>query len=614
MVKSTNTIKKPGRPKGSKNKASKPKKIIKKINKRKKKPDGMSLAEIDAELDRLDEEEANDLKIEELYISTHRWEFFKPFKWQRECGEQVGDHFVTLAASPNGIGKTTLAICTIMSILAGYEAWNEVSADYPGAVKHDGKYFKPSPLGKLPVEGVRIRLTGNDWSHHLGQTVVREIKKWFPMDDFHTKNNTQGVTWFYTHKPTGSTLELMTHDQKIGLYESWRGHFWLPDEPPPQNIFEAFAGRALTELDGKVFIPTTPLSQAWMLDELVLKNDSDVAVIKDLCCLDNEITYDHDDNILTEMGLSGKRTKYWREMEGQKKKYYDYIMRWDLYTDIDQDGHPAPDDQGESAERFLIENTEEDKHELIRKLRFLKKAKNTSLEDKPSRFFGIFKKLVGLVVKEFNKSKHILPAFDDEVPANWIVSFQIDFHLGKPHAIAFYACSERNIHYVVDEVWENMTPEEIAYLIINRKRVRGWNIEYGEIDPLSKGDDKYMKNRDADAEDSFTIIENLLDEEDIELGVANKDKKSGFINIKSWLKGVNKIPVLYFLDNLQSIKNDMYGHIYEIQRLCYVKGEIEKVDDHFMECLYRYTLMGVTYEEKSRHYEMAGSGEIGWMG
>lgn len=596
--------------------------ILKTSPRGKKKIESYSDDELAAKVERLEREELRLSKIEEGYRETHLWEFFKPFRWQERCREMFNVNLTTLAPAPNGIGKTTEMVILIMSWLAGYEAWNPVDADYPGAIKHQGKWYKPSSLGiKPPVIG---RLTGNDWTHHLGQTVVRELKKWFPMKDFETKNNTQGVTWFYRHLPTGSTLELMTHDQKIELFESWRGHFGSSDEPPEEDIYDTFAGRALTDFGGKYLILATPLTQAWMLDKLVLKNDSTVGVLNDLCCLDNEISYGCDDKILTEMGLSGKQTKYWDEADGEKKTFFDLIMRRDLYIDIGDDGAKSrrPDDKGESAEKFLRENTSEDTHGRIMELQFLRKAKNTDLDDKPSRFFGLFKKLVGLIFKEFNAVKHIVPDDGRGIPTNWIVTFQIDFHLGKPHAVAFYACSERNNHYCIHEVWENMTPEEIAYLIIRKKKADCWRIDYGEIDALSKGDDKYMKNRDAEAKDAFTIIEALLEAEGIELGVASKDLKSGYINIKSWLKGPNKIPVFYFLDSLQSIKDNLYGHIYEVQRLCYVDGEPEKKDNHFMECWYRYTNCGIEYSEpKKEVLLMAGvgdgsktSGKENWMG
>ena len=589
----------------------------------KKSRKGRSRKDIEAELARLDEEDIRDLEILKQYKDTHLWEFLKPYMWQGLVSEELRKYLIVMAPAPNGIGKSVIAMCILSSWVEGYEAWSPVDADYPGAVKHEGKYYKPSSLGiKPPVD---IRVTGEDWDHHLGKVVVKVMKEWFSVDNFHMKKNTSGTEYFWTHKKNGSTIELMTHGMDIKLFEGWRGHGWIPDEPPKYEIFKAMA-RGLAEKKGKILIPTTPLREAWMLDKLVLSSRSDVSVIKDLTLYDNEDSYDNDNRILDELGLDGKRTRYWREADGQKKTFFDLILRKELYIGDDGAKSGPPDDQGASAERFLRENLSEgceDVDEKINDLIFLRKAKDTDLEDKPSRFFGLFKKLVGLVVKEFNKAKHIMSAnikngsILPEIPTNWPVSFQIDFHLSKPHAIVFYAWDERSIQYVVDEVWENMSAEEVAYLIIRRKKANCWNISYGEIDPLSKGDHQYIKNRDADAVSSFSIIEELLADEGIELGVASKDKKSGFGNIKSALKGANGIPSLYFLDCLQSVKDDKYGVVHEIQRLCYDdNGEIEKVNDHFMECLYRSTLMGIEYREpRPRVPVSAGGGSSeGWLG
>ena len=546
--------------------------------------------------------EAENLLYIEEYKRSHLWEYFNRFSWQDRCLELARGKMIVLSPAPNGIGKTTLMVNILMSWICGYEGWFEVDAGYSGAVKVGDKWYRGSSLGIKPP--VRLRVTGEDWNHHLGQVVVPEMKKWFSVDEFDTKRNTSGVEYFWTHKSSGSTLELMTHDQDIKLFESWRGHGWCADEPPKYDIFKAMS-RGLAENRGKMFFASTPLKEAWMLDELILKNRSDVGVMKDLTLFDNEISFENDVKILDDIGVSGKGGKYWRECEGEKRHFFDLL----LYKD----------DLGVEAEKYIrgIARIQDDIDKKIMDLIFLKRAKDTSIDEKPSRFFGMFKKLVGLVIKEFNNGVHIVKG-DDDIPVNWIVTFEIDFHLGKPHAIVFYACSERNIHYVIDEVWENMTPEEIADFIIRKKVVNGWNINYGEIDPLSKGDDKYMKNRDADAVDSFTIIEEKLDKYGIELGVASKDKRSGISNIKSWLKGVNRIPILYFFDTLRSVNDNAYGVVYELQRLCYDEnGMPEKVNDHFIECLYRYTLANVEYKEKKEdlfsYKEFAPCGKESWM-
>ena len=447
---------------------------------------------------------------------------------------------------------------------------------------------------------VRIRLTGEDWNVHLGQTVVPELKKWFPVGEYTTKKNTQGVEYFWTFK-NGSTLELLTHGMDDAVYESWFGHGWIPDEPPPEKKFTAMA-RGLFGNRGKILIPTTPLKESWILDNLILSNRRDVAVIDDLCCLDNEIFYAHDDKILTEMGLSGKSTKFWREQEGQKKEFFDLVM----YVD----------DKGVKAEEYLVDNIPESEHDKIMELYFLKFAKDTPLDEKPSRFFGMFKKLVGIVIKNFDKGKHIVPASD--IPADCPVTVLIDLHLNKPHAISFYMCDKHNRHFCIDEYWVNCPPEEIADIIIRKKKGDlSWNISNVYIDPLSKGDDKFMSNR-ADVEDSFTIISNKLTGEGIYLQTASKDKESGMRNIQSWLEGPNGLPILFFFDSLRSVTSNTRGIVFDIQRLCFDdNGKVEKVNDDFMENLYRYTLTGTEYlAEDNGSLAMSGGvgGNQGWMG
>lgn len=568
-----------------------------------------------ANLEKLKKQYAGQLKIKEDYVSTHLWEYLRPYTWQNRLPDELRKNLIVMAPAPNGIGKSVMAMCILSSWVEGYEAWSPVDADYPGAVKHDGKYYKASSLGIAPP--VDIRVTGEDWDHHLKMVVVKVMKEWFPLENYHIKKNSTGTEFFWTHKKNGSTIELMTHGMEVKLYEGWRGHGWIPDEPPPYSIFKAMA-RGLAEKKGKILIPTTPLREAWMLDKLVLSNRSDVSIINDLILYDNEDSYDNDNKILDELGLEGKRTKYWREADGQKEIFFDLILRKDLYIGDEDEAKGPPDDQGVSAEKYLRERASEGVDDLdakINDLIFLRKAKDTELEEKPSRFFGLFKSLVGLVIKEYKKSKHVIPAF--KIPVDWPVSVQIDFHLSKPIAVAFYACDEHNRHFVIDEIWEaGMTPEQIADYIIRKKKVDCWNINNVEIDPLSKGDTNYMKNRGIEIESAFSVLEEKLDNEEIEFIGACKDPTSGYSNIKKWLKGPNKIPILYFFDSLQSIKDDRYGHVYEIQRLCYDdKGSVKKENDHFMECLYRYTLMTVEYTPPATR--RAGQGMAtagGWMG
>lgn len=69
-------------------------------------------------------------------------------------------------------------------------------------------------------------------------------------------------------------------------------------------------------------------------------------------------------------------------------------------------------------------------------------------------------------------------------------------------------------------------------------------------------------------------------------------------------------------DTLRSVNDNAYGVVYELQRLCYDEnGMPEKVNDHFIECLYRYTLANVEYKEKKEDLfsEFAPCGKESWM-
>lgn len=235
-----------------------------------------------------------------------------------------------------------------------------------------------------------------------------------------------------------------------------------------------------------------------------------------------------------------------------------------------------------------------------------------------ARVQGGWLQLVGRILKDYNKDIHICDAF--KVPTDWPVTPFIDIHLNKPQAVSFYAVNKQGIHYVIDEVWEHLSPDEIADEIIRAKTKNTWDIDTAFIDPLSKGDSAYVKNRGLNIEDSFTIIGNKLANHGIQLIAASKDKKSGILNLQNWLLGPNKMPVLYFFDSLPSY-DGAYGHLWEIVRWIYDKDGIPtKENDHFMENLYRYTLAGIEYQERKSYFNQQraarsyGERSLGWMG
>lgn len=209
-------------------------------------------------------------------------------------------------------------------------------------------------------------------------------------------------------------------------------------------------------------------------------------------------------------------------------------------------------------------------------------------QEREARIYGGWLQLSGLVWGNFNRNTNIIPSF--KIPPNWPVVAMIDFHPNKPQAIGFYAWDEYNREYVIDEVWEDLSPKEIAHEIVRRKNSNSWNITDVFIDPLAKGDVAYLRKQGHEIEDAFSIIEKTLAPYNIILSVASKDKISGVSNVNTAFKGDTGMPRLFITTNC-------IHHIEQISTWVYdpKTDKPKKEDDDFCENLYRSTLSGVKY-------------------
>ena len=517
--------------------------------------------------------------------------FFKPFASARRnkpYQQEIIDFLhhgkkVSLAPAPNKVGKTAVAANIVISWALGFEPWNRVDKDHPKAVKVKNEYYHESSLGIRPP--VKIRITGEDWTHSVGQVIVPELRKWAPAGLYETKKNSQGVEYFWKWY-NGSTYEIMTHDQDTKLFESWIGDGWLADEPPPYPIWSAMS-RGLFTRGGKVLMLTTPLRQAWVLDELVLSGRPDVGVLEDLNIWDNPELYKADCDTLISHGLSDAQIEeYWQA--SMKFKDAPAVLKRAF---VDKFGEDEGDVRwGDAMQNLKIERFVQDIPE----------------SERMPRLYGQFKALVGRVVKEYNPDIHDIEPF--EIPADWPVTAGIDFHLGKPHAISFFATDPRGIDYVIDEVWENLNPEGVADELIRRKRKHGWRLEMAFIDPLSKGDLGFLKNRFGDVQDAFTIIRNRLSPHGINLQVASKDKVAGVVNLQSKFKGANGLPTMYMFNTCHMHRHQLLRWVYDDDPK---NPKPLKEDDDFPENMYRMTLFGVKYTDMADVKRKITYGEAG---
>lgn len=518
------------------------------------------------------------IALEEMLKKKNLISMFEPYEYQQKALDMFhsGKNVVVMPCS-NKVGKTAFLACLGLSWCLGYEPWNEIpESDF--SVRVGDKFYMPSSLGIMPP--VRLRVTGEDWEKHVALTLLPEFKKWAHDETYTTKKNNMSIEALWEFK-NGSSFDVMTYRQPLEQFEGWLGHGWLADEPPPQEIWSAMS-RGLFTLGGKVFLSMTPLSEAWVLDELVLSNRPDVGTILDICIWDNPELYKHDKNVLVKVGFSEDGAVEWLEKQKELAKT---TKRLDTIDNIIK--------EVAGRKTVLVKNDfgklmDMDAYDYALKSlkihRFIKDL--PSDEERLPRLFGKFKSLVGLVLKGFRDDIHILEPF--KVPPDLPVVAMIDIHLNKPQAIGFYCFDKMDRIIAVDEVWENLSPDQIADEIIRKKKLNSWRLKKAFIDALSKGDEKFMRNR-AMVEDSFTIIQKKLAKFGITLEVASKDKDSGIRNIDARLTGANNIPSFFICSNCER-------HLHEIKRWVYDKdGKPKKELDDMMENTYRATLTGVKY-------------------
>lgn len=506
------------------------------------------------------------------FKEAHRTFYWVPYKWQLKLLEVTRTKSTIAAVASNKIGKTAAVINILLSWLFGFEPWNPIDKDDSEAVNFFGEYYRRSGLGLKPP--VDLIMTGEDWKLHIGRVLVPELKKWAPAGWYNTKKNEQGTEYFWEWM-NGSTLTIMSYSQDDDLFESFRAQGVIMDEPPPKSKYTAMSRGLLLDC-GKTLLSLTPLKEAWILDEIVLSGRRDVGVIDNLMITDNPDLYNSDLDLLGEMGLN----------EDQKKEFFDLLLYENskLKTPVT--------DKGRGAELYLEKTVKDDSIEKLSKLKILKFIKDIDVSDVPPRVFGEFKALVGRVLKDWNADIHLVEPF--KVPTDWPVVVMVDFHLSTPQAVSYWAVNRQDVHFCIGETWDNLSADEIADDII-RKRLRyGWNIEDAFIDPLSKGDVQYMKNRfGSDLRDTFSIIYEKLSHHGITLQIASKDKDSGIKNLQTMLKGVNKTPTIYVFNTCERFAFEVLRWVFDDD------GKPSKdCSDHFMENAYRYTLVGNAYDTR----------------
>ncbi len=541
-------------------------------------------AELLRQLQAIDEqklrEETEKLQLASVYIDTHQIEYFRPYWYQKRVTEafRAGKNIVIQPLS-NKVGKTRIGSALVHSWGMGYEAWNPVPDTFEGAVRVGDKFFMPSSLGIRPP--VDIRITGEDWEEHVGNTLIRELKAFALPGLYETKKNNVGVEAHWTNKKNGSTFSLMTYKQDPSLFESFLGHGWWPDEPPPESIWGPMS-RALFTTGGKVFMSMTPIKEPWIYDNLMRSGRPDIEVVSNVSLWDAPHLYDADLETLMKCGFTPEEARKWLGMEMEEAKKTKYLPESEAVL---------REKLRNRTVKFLTEFGQELELDAfayaaqnLKIYRFIRDLKDDT--ERLPRVFGIPKHLMGLVWKNFNPDLHKVAPF--KIPIDWPVEFQIDFHPNENIAIIFHAVDPWGRHFFLEEVWDHLTNDQIVDEIARRKQRYQWRMRRGEIDALAKGDSSYVRNRFGQTEDSFVVIERGLKKYGIHLGVGSKAEQNYIAAADEWM--THTPPLFYIFDNcLEAIS--------QIER--WTRDDNGKPSDkgHFPECIGRATQTGLKYTE-----------------
>ncbi len=210
--------------------------------------------------------------------------------------------------------------------------------------------------------------------------------------------------------------------------------------------------------------------------------------------------------------------------------------------------------------------------------------KTLTEDEKQARLYGKPSFLSGLVYPQFDRDTHIKERFD--VPLDWLVDIQIDFHPAKPWAVSFMATDPLNFKYVVDEIKIKCNPKVLVDTIVRLIRERHYRVETPiQVDPLAKGDSVH----------DYTVFDKLgrhFNAFGYVVGVGSKDKDNGIAMTQDLLMTENKMPALFFFHDcvhtIEQVENYTFDPDTHLP---------EKDNDDFTECLYRNVLRDTQWYE-----------------
>jgi hypothetical protein len=172
----------------------------------------------------------------------------------------LSDKKIRLFLAGNRAGKSTAGI---------EEDLFHATGQYPDWYPETGKMTPPT----------RGRIICTDFANGMGSVIMPKIAELLPSDRIKRVNKSpQGIIVKYILN-NGSIIDILTHEQDTALFEGWSGNFCHFDEPPPRDKYIA-CQRGLVDFNGRCWFTLTPLSEAWIYDELYESKEDEIFVVE----------------------------------------------------------------------------------------------------------------------------------------------------------------------------------------------------------------------------------------------------------------------------------------------------------------------------------------------
>jgi Terminase large subunit, T4likevirus-type, N-terminal len=165
-------------------------------------------------------------------------------------------------------------------IFGGNQSGKTVSGANELLFHATGLYPEWYPKELRMNRAIRARIIGEDYTK-WGKVLETKLLEWLPPELIvHRSRTLKGAleSIQIRHSSGGTSyIDVMTHEQDDGVFESWTGDLAWFDEPPPQSKYIATV-RGLMAQGGRAIFTMTPLKEPWLHDRFILDKDKEESI------------------------------------------------------------------------------------------------------------------------------------------------------------------------------------------------------------------------------------------------------------------------------------------------------------------------------------------------